>query len=338
MPEKIRVGLIRCDTHGAYYAALMDEHDPLKLRNPVQMGEPIRHSWQRGGAHFYFYTHYADPTRIMVETVDGFELKKIYDDQDRRDAQILADVFFGKPQVCDSLDDVTDDVDLVFISDCNGDGSDHLELARPGLEKGVPTFIDKPMAFSLADVKTILRLAEQNNAPVTSVSILRALPNAGLFARRLPEVGQLEFGTIQGGGTHLAGHIHGISLAIHIFGNGVRSVRCMGDTQLQTIHLDYGDQQDRPRRGVTINSDVGNVWHCAFHASAYGPKGAIHSPPLSDYDFPFGAAEILKIVRNMVHTRQTPPITQDMVEGIAIAEAARAAQESGTSVDVDVIE
>ena len=33
-PDKIRVGLIRCDLHGVYYAALMEEHDPLKLRSP----------------------------------------------------------------------------------------------------------------------------------------------------------------------------------------------------------------------------------------------------------------------------------------------------------------
>ena len=334
MSDPIRVGLIRCDLHGAYYAPLMEKHDPFKLQMPVPWGEPSRDYWQHGGAHFYFYTQFNDPTEMMVETVDGFELVKVWDDQDRRSAEVLSDVFYGKPQVCDSLEQVSDDVDLVFIADCNGDGSDHLELATPGLEKGVPTFVDKPMAFTLADVKAILQLAEKNNTPVTSISIVRALPAAALFARRLPEVGVLEFGTVQGGGDHLAGHIHGISLALHVFGNGVKSVRCMGDTPLHTIHLDYGGQPDRPRCGVTINSNVGSVWHCALHASAYGANGAIHSPALSDFEFPFGAAEILKIVRDMVHTRQTPDITWDMVEGIAIAEAARKAQETGQAVEV----
>ena len=85
MPEKTRVGLIRCDTHGAYYAALMDTHDPLLLRDPVSLGGgPARYSWQTGGAHFYFYTHYADPKRIMVGTVDGFEIVKVWDEH--RDA------------------------------------------------------------------------------------------------------------------------------------------------------------------------------------------------------------------------------------------------------------
>ena len=133
----------------------------------------------------------------------------------------------------------------------------------------------------------------------------------------------------------MAGHIHAISLALHIFGNGVRHVRAMGETELQTVHLDWGDRGDRPRRGVGLNCDVGQVWHCAFHVSAYGPNGAIHSPPLSDFEFPFGAARILRFVKEMVQSGQNPPISQDMLEAVAIPEAARAAQQSGQPVAVE---
>ena len=52
----IRVGLIRCDTHGAYYGSLMAPHDPLQLRSPLAAGATAHYSWQSGGAHFYFYT------------------------------------------------------------------------------------------------------------------------------------------------------------------------------------------------------------------------------------------------------------------------------------------
>ena len=53
-------------------------------------------------------------------------------------------------------------------------------------------------------------------------------PKPGLFARRMDEIGGANFGTIQGGGTHLAGLIHSVSLAQHIFGDGVERVlaRC----------------------------------------------------------------------------------------------------------------
>jgi predicted dehydrogenase len=336
MPETIRVGLIRCDTHGAYFGSLFAKHDPLRLQMPQPIDKEARYSWQHGGAHFYFYTHYADPRQISVETVDGFTLAKVWD-EDLDAAACLSEIFDDKPTVCATPDQVSDDVDLVFIADCNGDGSDHLTLATPGLEKGVPTFIDKPLAYTLDDARAIFSLAEKHNAPAASISILRALPHAARFAQRLDEVGAVEFGTIQGGGTAMAGHIHAISLALHIFGNGVHQVRAMGETDLQTVHLNWGDLPNRPRRGVTLNCDVGQVWHCAFHASAYGPNGAIHSAPLSDFDFPFGAARILRIVKTMLQSGQSPSINQDMLEAVAIAQAARAAQQSGQAVTVEAL-
>ena len=332
--DNIRVGLIRCDTHGAYFGTLFAKHDPMRLQMPLPIDEGGSYSWQHGGAHFYFYTNYSDPRQITVETVDGFTLAKVWD-EDPAAAACLADVFDDKPAVCTTPDQVSEDVDLVFIADCNGDGSDHLALATPGLERGVPTFIDKPLAYTLADARAIFALAKSNNTPAASISILRALPGAAQFAERQDEVGGVEFGSIQGGGTAMAGHIHAISLALHVFGNGVCRVRAMGDTELQTVHLDWGNRGDRPRRGVTLNCDVGQVWHCAFHVSAYGPAGAIHSPPLSDFVFPFGAARILRTVKEMVQSGRSPAINQDMLEAVAIAEAARAAQTSGQAVAVE---
>jgi predicted dehydrogenase len=331
MSDPIRVGLIRCDTHGAYYAALCARHDPLRLQQPLPPDRPGRYSWQHGGAHFYFYTHYADPRQMSVDLVEGFRLARVWD-EDRAAAECLAAVFADEPEVCDDFAAVSDDVDLVFVADCNGDGSDHLELARPGLEKGVATFVDKPLALTGADARALIRLADAHGAPLTSISILRALPKAELFARRLAEVGEVQFGSVQGGGTAMAGHVHAASLALGLFGNGVESVRAMGETELQMVHLGYGDRADRPRRGVALNCDVGAVWHCAFHASAYGPQGAIHSPPLSDWDFPFGAAAILRIVKEMVQTRRSPAIIGDMLEAVAICEAAREAQATGEPV------
>ena len=328
MNNPIRVGLIRCDTHGAYYAGLFAPHDPLRLQHPLKPGQPSHYSWQTGGAHFYFYTHYADPAKMTVESVDGFTLARVWDEH-RDAAECLAGIFGENVIVCDSPEQVSDNVDLLFIADCNGDGSDHLELARPGLEKGVATFVDKPMAYSTDDARRLLRLAEEHDTPLASSSILRLLPKATHFRSRLPEVGELHFGSVQGGGTALAGHIHAASLVQHVFGTGVECVRCMGDTELHTFHLDYGERADRPLRGVTISCDVGTPWHCAFYASAYGPGGAVHSPPMGDYDFPFGAAAILRSVRDMVRTRTSSPILGDMVEAVAICEAARRAQQSG---------
>jgi predicted dehydrogenase len=55
---------------------------------------------------------------------------------------------------------------------------------------------------------------------------------------------------------------------------------------------------------------------------------------LGDFVFPFAAAEILRLVKGMVETGEPPPITADMLEGVAIAEAARLAQQEGRSVEI----
>lgn len=331
MSDPIRVGLLRCDTHGAYYATLMSRHDPLLLRNPMPLDQPAAESWQTGGAYYYHYMQYNDPRRMTAEFVEGFEIKRIWDHR-RELAEMLSSVLDSKPHVCDTPEEVSDDVDLVFIADCNGDGKDHVELASPGLRKGVATFIDKPLAYTVADAKALTALADKHGASLYSMSILGALPQTLQFKNRLAETGDVQFGSVTGGGTHMAGHIHAIVLALTVFGDGVRQVYSTGPNPLDVIHLNYGDRSDRPVAGVTLTCNVGAVRHCAFHCTASGPMGTILSAPLDDLVFPSGAAAILKRLPKLVRDRRQPDDFSIMVEAIAVAEAARDAYRTGRAV------
>lgn len=322
MPENpIRVGVIRCDTHGAYYSALMDDHDPLVLRQPMSLDQPARYTWQHGGVHFYFYQRYNDPRQMTVERVSGFRIVKLWD-ADRNAAEMLSRVHYGRPAVCEHFEQVSENVDLVFIADCNSDGGDHLELARPGLERGVATFIDKPLASTVSGAKAILDLADRHGAPVMSMSILQVVPSLALFAQRLPETGGVTFGTVQGGGVEMAGLIHAVSAAQHVFGDGVQTVRCLDAGTHTCFHLDFGGRDDRPIHGVAIHSTIGPTFHCSIYLSAYGPRRAIHSHDVGDFDFPAGAATILRMVRQMARSNQSPIDRQQTLECVAVAEAA----------------
>ena len=315
--KKIRTAIIRCDLHAIYYANLIQEHDPCLLREP-ELG--------RGG-YFYFYTYYNQPKKIAIPGVSGFEVTKVWD-ENRQLAENMSRIYYGKPTVCDTLEEVSDDVDLVFIADCNGDGSDHLKLAAPGLKKNVPTFVDKPFAYEVKDARAIVRLAQEHGTPVMSLSILRAVPHATLFRNRFKEIGQPEFGIIKGGGNTMAGHIHAISLAQHLFGAGVECVEAMGQTPLAYVHLDYGSKPDRPSAGVVLNCASGGTPHCAMYASAYSKLGAVHSPGIGDFEFPYGVVEILKAIKKMVETGKPQTPYEEMVECIAIATAGRLSQKA----------
>ena len=49
--DTIRVGMVHCDLHAQYYAALMGGHDPIDLRDdPVGRGQ---------SAFFYHHLHYS---------------------------------------------------------------------------------------------------------------------------------------------------------------------------------------------------------------------------------------------------------------------------------------
>ena len=79
-----------------------------------------------------------------------------------------------------AVEAVADAVDLVFIANESGDGRDHLKLATPGLEKGVPTFVDRPFARTVKDAKAMIapdrpkrRRRSRINAPIAQTNTAR---------------------------------------------------------------------------------------------------------------------------------------------------------------------
>ena len=301
MAKRIRVGFINCDLHAYYYAALMEgRYDPVELRKTFQ------------SAFFYHFLQYNDARRISQPTVKGFLPTRFWS-EDRERAEGMRHVFNKKGTICDTFEEASDDVDMVFIADCNFDGSDHLKWATPSLQKRVPTFVDKPFAYEIKDAVAIVNLAKRRRVPVLSMSILRSVPEATRFAQRLPEVAQ------------------------HVFGNGVESVEAMGQTELAYMHLNYGEREDRPSEGVALLCQTGPTCHCAMYVSAYGSDNAIHSGPIGDFVFPKGAAANLELARKMVRTGKSPVPYEDMLENVAVASAARKAQKLGRTVKLSEV-
>ena len=310
--SKIRTGIIRCDLHATYYAPLMQEHDVLALREP-EIGV---------GGYFYHYLMFNDPEKLTTPKVWDFEITKVWD-EDRELAENLAKILFGKPKVCDTFEEVSDDVDLVFIPDCELEGKDHLRFATPGIQKGVPTFVDKPFAYEAADARKMVEMARERNVPIFSRSILHEVPQTHDFRSRFRELHGAKFGIIKGGRQGLNGLVHALSLAVALFGYEVETVEAMGQDPYLFAHLLYGQNPDRPEHGVTINGVTHPTYHCSYYASAYSEMGSIHSPNIGDFEFPFGAARILEKVSQMVRTGTPPESYDEMVELIAIATAIR---------------
>lgn len=156
-------------------------------------GQPQRvngHTWHF--AHFFHPTlnydaiaKYVDPANIAYfdhyrkRGLDHFDqipftdtrITHVYD-ADPANAATYAEAFPGV-QVARSVAELVQEVDAVWLGDASGKGDDHYELVAPALEKGLPTFCDKPIGGTVAGTRRILQLARERKAPLMSSSLFR---------------------------------------------------------------------------------------------------------------------------------------------------------------------
>ena len=85
--------------------------------------------------------------------------------------------------------DLIGKIDAVMIE--SQQGSRHLERAKPFLEAGIPTFVDKPFAGSLKEADAMIALAQKHNTPLMSCSSLRYDPQITAALTRQTELGKL---------------------------------------------------------------------------------------------------------------------------------------------------
>ena len=344
--KKIRLGIVRCDTHGYYFGAMAENCGPLLLQKNNYV------------VHHYFSDIYS-AEKLNMPRISGFEIVKAYDYKPEN-AKRFSETFLNKPVVCESLEEMTKGVDAVFVADCDGGGGDHLKLATPFLKKGIPTYVDKPFASTFKDAKEIVRLARKHHTLLFNSSILSQVPAADKFKQRFDEIitnpswpipaakpsSRIGLGVIKGVGgafsqelkgkritggleDRLAYIIHGIALALNLFGKGVEWVEAMGNLPLEYLHLHL-------KTGIEImilntSTDIFPET-CSFYASAYSKYGAIHSQPIGDPEFIQGAAKILGMFKKMVLTGKPPISYEDILEHIAIVDAAQLAQKRGSRV------
>ena len=163
-----------------------DLHREVRVaRLDVPSGK-LAESPTRTSVHNYFKDRncYA---RLKIKRVPGFVITKVFDHLDRLygsypgRAEEFSRTFLSRPTVCDNDEELLEDVDAAYIADSSspGDGADHLELARPFLENGIPVFVDKPFASTFTDAKEMIRLAEENRLPAVLCGWIRGTLSPG---------------------------------------------------------------------------------------------------------------------------------------------------------------
>ncbi len=325
-----RVAIVRCDTHAYWFGIFMDEVDPQILATCTD-DSPTREA-----VHHYFKV-VGNPRRLKVEPVPGFVISKVFDQVDRlyggypARAAEFSEAFFSHPKVCDTYEELVEDIDAAYIADSSGpqDGGDHLELARPFLERGIPCFVDKPFAATLSDAQEMIRLAEENNTVLMHASILAHTEVGKQFGRRFEEIGEVGLIIVKGVGPSNSGVGHGLALAQGLVGYGVEWVECLGSLPQQCILLHYPSGLE----AFVISPDSKFMPRaCSFYCSAYSALGVVHSPPIGDPEFGSGTQRIVELFRQMLDSGEPPIPYEHIVEPVAIMQAAHIAQKTGKRV------
>ncbi|MEO1716119.1 MAG: Gfo/Idh/MocA family oxidoreductase [Planctomycetota bacterium] len=142
-----------------------------------------------------------------------------------------------------SMDDLLGTVDAVMVLAI--DGNRHLELATAALERGLPTYIDKPLTCDVDQAKQILKLSRANDARCYSASSLRfateleSIPSdlGGMVA--IDAFGPGELNATMPGVFHYG--VHTIEMVDAIWGPGVSRVSAVAMADRHLVDLEYRD-------------------------------------------------------------------------------------------------
>jgi len=101
--------------------------------------------------------------------IEGATVVKVFD-ENRQHAENLSK-FANVPVVANSLEEMLEGVDAIYIGDDLT--LQQYKYARPFVERGIPTFIDKPLADNVASARELIDLARDRKCLLMSSSALK---------------------------------------------------------------------------------------------------------------------------------------------------------------------
>ncbi len=181
-----------------------------------------------------------------------------------------AETFAREHQIdhaCESLEELADRVDAVFIHSCNWDL--HVRHAQTFVEAGKAVFIDKPMAGNVGDLRRMIEWAKQG-AVVTGGSALRYCNEVKEWKERKIPAEEWVYGFVGCAVDEFNYGVHAYSMLQGLLGPGIESVRYLGENVQRQIELTWKDG----RQGiVNIGKTAG---YLPFYATLVTQKQVDH--------------------------------------------------------------
>ncbi|MBT4482111.1 MAG: twin-arginine translocation signal domain-containing protein [Candidatus Latescibacteria bacterium] len=239
-----------------------------------------------------------------------------------------------------------DPVKLARECDCihieHADYRKPLELARPGLEMGKPTFINRPYVAKIGHAEEIVRLAKKYDAPLMCASSLEFGGEVYEMQKFMKEKGPIRAYEAYGPEAHFTWHLpHVINYAHAALGGGIESVYFTGHfgidmrkwrIEKQKIGSTLCVLTYKPRNGeppIIGMCHIGN-YPGKFHIDVYTAK--------ENKDFPLTgnwSQNMFYKINELYSFRTIPRPYEAILEQHRVLVAANVSRKTGRAVKLD---
>ncbi|MFB7915596.1 Gfo/Idh/MocA family protein [Streptomyces sp. NPDC056061] len=227
----------------------------------------------------------------------------------------------GIAKVVDAPTDLLGLVDAVVIADRHG--ARHREHALPFLAEGLPVFVDKPLACTVEDARIMIDTALAHDAPLTSYSALRWIPDTEALVARSTASGRPHAVVASGpadpdgdhGGIFFYG-IHPVDLALRLAPGEIGDVRT--DATASTVTASFTAGSTRVVVNLVRPTDTRQI---PFHGMAFTQDAMVEQTLTLDARY---CVPGLEVFLHMARTRRPPIAYPDLLRPIEVLESVAA--------------
>ena len=259
-----------------------------------------------------------------ADRIDNARITKVWDPQ-REWAERLAEACYIE-QVVDTPEACCEDVDAVLIVD-EGSG-EQAKFATYPLERGVPTYCDKPLAMTAKAAREVAQLVRETGTPFMSASSLRFVPDIIALKDAVGELGEIHLVTTICGNDLIYYGIHALSMYYGIFGGGAVSCLNVGKPDCNIVRVRFEDDRD-----LVLMVGEREKMRAGYQINIYGTEGwKSVVPNITGLYY-----HLLQRFMDLLETGQEPVPVEEEVEVIAVLEAGKRSLAEGREVTVGEI-